>query len=194
MKLAFFVGTSAGVLAGLSDRLVRLRLRSHVSHCELVFVPGDGVDALMPDGSCALDAGGAAWCASASGFDEMASWSRRRPGCRGGVRFKRIDLRNTADWLIVDLPWLTPARKLSAARWFCEHEGELYDWRGVFGFLAWPISGKDGRWTCHEACCAALGVTGGDRLDPAALCELALYARNSMREQHYRRVQTEAAS
>ena len=48
MKLAFYIGTRSPWYIGLGNRLVRLRLRSQISHCELLFEPGDGVDDLMP--------------------------------------------------------------------------------------------------------------------------------------------------
>lgn len=44
---------------GLGNVLIRLRLRGPYSHSEIVFEPGDGVDHLMPDGTCALDVTGA---------------------------------------------------------------------------------------------------------------------------------------
>lgn len=63
MKLASYKATRPG-LQGVANRLIRWRLRGPYSHNELVFEPGDGVAALMPDGTCAADARGALWCAS----------------------------------------------------------------------------------------------------------------------------------
>ena len=166
MKLALYTGTRAPWYIGLGNVLVRLRLRSQISHCELVFEPGDGVDSLMPDGTCAPDDDGALWCASASATDAMPAWSPRRAGSKGGVRFKRINVRDSAQWLLVDVPW---ADARAAAIWFKEHQGALYDWQGVVGFLAWFVPHKTARYACHEACGAALGLRDAHRFDPASL-------------------------
>lgn len=169
MKLAAYKGTRTPWYIGLGNRLVRLRLRSLVSHCELVFEPGDDVADLMPDGATAPDASGALWCASSGATDPIPEWSKRRAGKSGGVRMKRINL--AADrWELVDLPW---ADARAAAQWFREHEGALYDWQGIFGFIAWFIPNKASRWSCHEACAAALGFPEPHRLDPASLAAVA---------------------
>ena len=180
MKLAFYLGTREPWYIGIGNVLVRLRLRSQISHCELVFEPGDGVDDLMPHDSAVEtaqpstqpDASGALWCASASAGDVMPAWSPRRAGRHGGVRFKRINVRDSSKWLLVDVPW---ADARSAAIWFREHQGGLYDWQGIIGFLAWVVPDKAQRWTCHEACAAALGHPSPSRTDPAALCETLIW-------------------
>ena len=172
MKLAFYLGTRKPWYIGIGNVLVRLRLRSQISHCELVFEPGDGVSDLMPDGQAMPNALGELWCASASASDEMPAWSPRRAGRHGGVRFKRIGVRNSAQWLLVDVPW---ADARAAALWFKEHQGALYDWQGIIGFLAWFVPGKADRWACHEACAAALGHPSPSRTDPAALCETLIW-------------------
>ena len=174
MKAAFFLGTREPWYVGLGNRLVRLRLRSQISHCEMVFEPGDGADSLMPDGSAAPDVSGALWCAGSSASDVMPGWSPRRAGRHGGVRFKRINLDNDR-WQLVDLPW---ADARYAANWFKVNQGALYDWQGIFGFVAWPIPNKTGRWACHEACAAAMAFPEPHRLDPASLAAAAIW-RNS---------------
>ena len=176
MKAAFYIGTRSG-WRGIGNVLVRWRLRSQISHCELVFEPGDGVDDLMPrDGQTMLPTtqpvAGEYWCASSSATDPMPTWSPRRAGHRGGVRFKRIDVRDSSKWLLVDVPW---ADARAAALWFREHQGALYDWQGIVGFIAWPVPDKTDRWSCHEACAAALGHPAPSRTDPAALCETLLW-------------------
>lgn len=174
MKLAFYTGTRSG-WRGIGNWLTRIRLRSRISHCELVFEPGDGVDDLMPrDGVTMLptaqpNALGEFWCASSAAAEPLPAWSVRRAGRSGGVRFKRIDVNDTSKWILVDLPWMTPMDKRIAARWFRDHEGSLYDWQVVFGFLAWWLPEKGGRWTCHEACGAALDIPEPHRLDPVSL-------------------------
>ncbi len=57
---------------------------------------------------------------------------------------------------------------VATAQWFKAHEGELYDWQLILGFISWAIPQKDQRWTCSEACAAALGIpeTEAWRLDP----------------------------
>ena len=171
MKLALYIGTRKPWYIGLGNRLVRLRLRSQISHCELLFEPGDGVDDLMPDASADPDAD-ELWCAGSSASDVMPGWSPRRAGRHGGVRFKRINVRDASKWLLVDVPWADARR---AAQWFVDHQGALYDWQGIVGFIAWPVPDKADRWSCHEACAAALGHPAPSRTDPAALCETALW-------------------
>ena len=171
MKLGFYTGTRSPWYIGLGNRLVRLRLRSQISHCELVFEPGDGVDDLMPDASAKPAADGL-WCAGSSASDVIPAWSPRRAGRHGGVRFKRINVSDASKWLLVDVPWADARR---AAQWFVDHQGALYDWQGIVGFIAWPVPDKAGRWSCHEACAAALGHPAPSRTDPAALCETLLW-------------------
>ena len=171
MKAAFFLGTRSPWYVGLGNRLVRLRLGSQISHCELVFEPGDGVDDLMPDGTCARTGDGL-WCASSAAAEPIPPWSPRRAGSKGGVRFKRIHAEDPSQWLLVDVPW---ADARAAAIWFKDHQGALYDWQGIFGFVAWPIPGRAQRWACHEAVAAALGHPAPARTDPAALCETLLW-------------------
>ena len=176
MKAAFYIGTRSG-WRGIGNVLVRWRLRSQISHCELVFEPGDGVDDLMPrDGQTMLPTtqpvAGEYWCASSSATDPMPTWSPRRAGKSGGVRFKRINVRDASKWRLVDVPWADARR---AAQWFVDHQGALYDWQGIVGFIAWPVPDKAGRWSCHEACAAALGHPAPSRTDPAALCETLLW-------------------
>ena len=165
MLLAFYKSTRPG-LQGIANRIIRLRLRSIYSHCEVVFKPGDGVDALMPDGTCAPDKDGALWCASSVAAEALPAHSPRRAGKVGGVRFKRVVL-DPGHWDVHRLD-CDPIR---AAKWFKAREGQLYDWQLILGFMAWIIPHKARRWTCSEACAAALGVREADawRFDPASL-------------------------
>ena len=165
MLLASYTSTRPG-LQGVANRLIRLRLRGSYSHSELVFEPGDGVDALMPDGTCATDPAGALWCASSVAAEALPAHSPRRAGKAGGVRFKRIAL-HPGHW---DTRRVA-ASPAMAAQWFKDHEGELYDWQLIAGFMTWLMPHKASRWTCSEACAAALGVPEGDawRFDPCSL-------------------------
>jgi hypothetical protein len=185
MKLAFFIGTRQSWYAAIANRLTRLRLRSHISHCELVFEPGDGVDDLMPDGATKPTAAGALWSASSTAIETIPAWSARRAGHRGGVRRKRINFKAApGDWILVALPWMDDFSKRAAAIWFKNHEGSLYDWQEIIGFLAWPIPHKQDRWTCHEACACALTLYFGDRIDPATLYEIACWIDRQLLPQH----------
>lgn len=55
MQLASYTATLPGV-QGVFNRLIRWRFDGAYSHSEIAFEPADGVDALMPDGSCQTDA------------------------------------------------------------------------------------------------------------------------------------------
>ena len=122
MKLASYIGTRAGIY-GLGNFLIRLRLGGQESHSEIVFEPGDGpeVAALMPDGSLEPDANGALWCCSSVALERIPAYSPRRPGHRGGVRFKRIILGKS--WALD----ATGADPLRAAQWASQNQGRLYD-------------------------------------------------------------------
>lgn len=165
MLIAFYKSTRPG-FQGIANRLIRLRLRTIYSHCELVFEPHDNVGFLMPDGSCGRGADGSQWCASSVAGEALPAHSPHRAGRKGGVRFKRIVL-DPAHW---DVRRVACSPEM-AAQWFKAHEGELYDWQLIVGFIAWAIPHKALRWTCSEACAAALGVPEDEawRFDPANL-------------------------
>lgn len=162
MKLASYIGTRSGFM-GIGNVLIRIRLRGAVSHSEIVFEPCDGVDHLMPDGTCDPDENGAMWFVSSTGLERMPPWSPRRPGRIGGVRFKRI--RPSDKWLLDDLQ-ACPRR---AAQWAKDNQGRLYDWQLILGFLAWVIPNKRSRVMCSEFCAEALGFDDAWRFDPCAL-------------------------
>ena len=162
MLLASYKSTRPG-LQGLFNRIIRLRLRGQYSHSEVVFEPGDGVGHLMPDGSARPGQDGSLWCASSVAAEALPEFSGRRAGKTGGVRFKRVVL-DPSRWDLVKVN-LDP---MATAQWFKAHEGEMYDWQLILGFMSWVIPQKDQRWTCSEACAAALGIpeTEAWRLDP----------------------------
>lgn len=162
MKLASYHGTRAGLM-GIGNWLIRLRLRGRFSHSEIVFEPGDGVDSLMPDGTCKPDASGALWCVSSTGLETLPSWSPRRAGSTGGVRFKRIAMGSK--WALDPVQ----ADPLYAAQWAEENQGRLYDWQLIFGFVAWLIPNKRDRVMCSEACAEMLCFEDAWRLDPCSL-------------------------
>lgn len=163
MKLASYHGTRAG-WHGLGNILIRWRLRGAFSHNEIVFEPSDGVDALMPDGTCSPDADGALWCVSSTGLDRLPGWSKRRAGKLGGVRFKRIVLQ-PSKWTLRKLH----GGEVQAAQWAVGNEGRLYDWQGIFGFIAWIVPNKASRVMCSESCAEMLGMRDAWRFDPCSL-------------------------
>lgn len=170
MKLASYRSTRPG-LQGIANRLIRWRLRGPYSHSEIVFEPGDGVDGLMPDGSCAPDADGALWCVASVAAEHLPAWSARRSGRMGGVRFKRIAL-SPDRWDIVPLH-TSPMRAAVRAGLI---EGERYDWPAIAGFLSWLIPSSARSWTCHEACGLLMGIDQPERLDPCSLHRVAVWA------------------
>ena len=84
---------------------------------------------------------GALWCASSVAAEALPAHSPRRAGKAGGVRFKRIAL-NPDHW---DTRQVACNPSL-AAQWFKAHEGELYDWQLILGFVSWAIPQKSMRW------------------------------------------------
>lgn len=159
MKLASYMATQAG-WEGIFNRLIRLRFGGSffkddaASHTEVMFEPGDGVDHLMPDGTTQPDANGAYWFASSAPLDVLPSWSKKRAGRLGGVRFKRI-APSLEKWEIRDYH----RDPLFAAEWYKEHEGDSYDWKMVLGFLNWAwqfvIKRDDNQWACSMSAAAA---------------------------------------
>lgn len=149
---------------GIGSHLIRFRLRGPFSHSEIVFEPGDGVDYLMPDGTCQPDKDGALWCCSSTGLEEIPAWSGRRAGRVGGVRMKRIVLEPNK-WVLDDVN----SDPLFAANWAVNNEGRLYDFQLIFGFITWFIPHKKSRVMCSEACAEMLQLNDSWRFDPCSL-------------------------
>lgn len=170
MLLASYKSTRPGI-QGVANRVIRWRLRGPYSHSEIVFEPTDGVDDLMPDGNAA-PMGGALWCASSVAAEKLPAWSQRRRGRRGGVRFKRIKL-DPSRWDFVRLDG-DPRVAASRAKLV---EGDLYDWQGVLGFVAWLIPQRSERWSCGEFCAYLLGIREPERLDPCSLHNVARWVK-----------------
>lgn len=163
MRLASYTSTRPG-LQGIANRVIRWRLRGIYSHSEIVFEPGDGVGAWMPDGTCNPDKDGALWCVSSVAAERLPAGSQRRPGALGGVRFKRIAM-DESRWDLVRVQ----ADPLKAAALAGLIEGAMYDWQGVLGFVSWLIPNKDDRWSCAEVCAYLLGFAEAWRFDPCSL-------------------------
>lgn len=166
MKLACYTATRPG-LQGLFNRIIRWRFSGLYSHNEVVFEPGDGVDHLMPDGTCDADSDGAIWCVSSVAAERLPLWSRYRAGKLGGVRFKRIALRPD-HWDLVP----TKANPMQAALYAVAVEGHPYSWRLIAKLASWLISFKvTTQTTCSQFCAAAFGVPDQEawRFDPCTL-------------------------
>lgn len=180
MKLASYISTKSGY-KGVGDFLIRARLsglkealhlhpycgsKLRASHSELVFEPGDGVDHLMPDGTCEPDADGALWCVSSTGLDRLPSWSKRRAGKLGGVRFKRINVDNPKKWSVCNL---YSSDAINAAIIAKEYEGALYDWQNIASFIAPFVPEKGDRYMCSEFVSKCLLIADYSAYDPCKL-------------------------
>lgn len=153
---------------------VRIRLRSPLSHTEVMYEPGDGVDHLMPDGTCDPDENGAYWCASSTAAEKLPHYdnpkfTNRRAGKFGGVRFKRI-VPKPDHWLIQDVLGFDPVK---SAQWFFNNLGMAYDWKHILSFIAvgwnWVFRQSHDKVTCTEACAASFGFPDADNFDPKNL-------------------------
>ena len=116
------------------------------------------------EGTCQPNEKGELWCVSSIGLERIPSFSRRRAGKLGGVRFKRINVNSPA-WELDD----PCASAQSAAEWAAANQGRMYDWQLIFGFLAWFIPNKKSRVMCSEACAEMLGLRDAHRFDPCTL-------------------------
>jgi hypothetical protein len=166
MKLASYTANRPGI-AGIGSRIIRFRFSGRYSHSEIVFEPGDGVDALMPDGTCNMNALGELWCASSAIADKMPPWSKYRAGKRGGVRLKRIYL-DPEKWELVE----SRDDPMYAAVYTLACEGEPFSWRYIFKWLAWFMSfAQTKQKTCSNFCAAGFGIPEEDvhRYDPCVL-------------------------
>jgi hypothetical protein len=184
MLLASYVSTRDGLI-GLGNIGIRLRTcdlkqafilegtpgdrTPRASHSELVFVPEDGDDVreLMPDKSLEPDENGAFWCLSSTGFDHIPDWAPRRQGKMGGVRFKRINVKNHK-WRLDEVN----RDPYQAALWGRENEGRPYDWQLVIGKAAVLtqilLPNSDSRLMCNECILTAIGVENPRLFDPAS--------------------------
>jgi len=165
MKLASYKGIRSGIM-GLGSHLIRWRLNDVYSHSEIIFEPGDGVDHLMPDGTTEPQEG-YYWAVSSTGLEKIPSWSNRRAGKTGGVRFKRIKFED-AKWDIQDLP-SKHFDAVKVAKLARRIEGALYDWQLILGFIAFFIPNKKSRFMCSEVCAYLLEYSASERYDPSNL-------------------------
>lgn len=99
---------------------------------------------------CELILGG--WCYSSSSRD-------------GGVRKKAIDY-GLPKWDVYDLPSFSEDEALA---WFEFHQGQAYDWAGIWRFVFPFLPQKQTSWFCSEACAAALGLERPEDWSPQDL-------------------------
>ncbi|MCQ4242870.1 hypothetical protein [Stutzerimonas stutzeri] len=87
----------------------------------------------------------------------------------GGVRAKRIVL-DLEHWYLIPVPW-ADARLIQQL--YEQHQGEGYDWLGLFGSQLLPLTiDNRRRMFCSEFCAAALGFPMAQRYSPALLGEV----------------------
>ena len=167
MLLASYVGVRPG-LQGLNNRLISYRLKTKITHNELVFEDCDGVDDLMPDKTTKIDSEGKLWCASSVIAEKLPDFSPVRPGGFGGVRFKRIDIYN-GNWLTIKLPF-SREKRIQAAKWFKDNQGAYYDYPLIAEYVLWAL-GKDkfDAYICSESIAASLGIGDPFRINPPIL-------------------------
>ena len=83
-----------------------------------------------------------------------------------GVRCKGINI-HSGNWDVVDIP----GDERKALKWFADHDGQAYDWAGVFRFLLPLLPNSANRWFCSEAVAAALGIKDPEAYTPQDLYE-----------------------
>lgn len=104
------------------------------------------------------DLSGAVPCGSSSFID-------------GGVRIKEI-LLNPEHWDVLDVARFDANR---SKQWFIEHDGELYDVRGLAAVVLPVIRDNKDRRFCSEAILASVGFPNAHKFDPGRLYDLCLY-------------------
>ena len=88
----------------------------------------------------------------------------------GGVRVKTVKL-NPDHWIIIDVPsWDVQ----QAQRWFADHAGEGYDWRGAF--VSWlPFTwNREKEHFCNEAVGESVDMVDPDIYGPSEFASTAL--------------------
>jgi hypothetical protein len=92
-----------------------------------------------------------------------------------GVRTTRQTLPES-DWDIVE----GPGDVDQATAWFNKHDGEAYDYIGLFGFVLRPVTIEErGKYWCSEAILLAIGYKGAWREDPNSMYNVVRFAQAS---------------
>ncbi len=159
MKIATYKAIRPGI-QGIGSWAVQKATHSIYSHSEVIFEPGDDVEAWMPDGSLEQGKDGTFWAFGSTASDIMPAWSKRRVGRRGGCRFKRIEFQqNKWDFVDVDTNVVSVVDVIAACK---AVEGLAYDWRHIGSFLG-PIANfifrqSGDKYTCAEVIAMAVGL------------------------------------
>lgn len=82
----------------------------------------------------------------------------------GGVRLKRIEF-DPAKWDVIAIE----GDEAAALSWFFDHDMDGYDLLGMFWFVFGGLRQDRRKWTCSEACGAALQIKDPWRFDPCQL-------------------------
>lgn len=122
---------------------LRLHKFAHALICNFTGSEFSHVELVLDDGTC--------WTSSSRD---------------GGVRRKRIDT-SSGKWEVVEIG----GDEADAQRWFVAHEGQRYDWIGVFRFVLPFLPNRRTCWFCSEAVAAALGLPAPQTWTPQDLFE-----------------------
>lgn len=88
----------------------------------------------------------------------------------GGVRVKTVKL-NPDHWIIIDVPsWDVQ----QSQRWFADHAGQKYDWRGAFVTWLPATWDREKQWFCNESVADSVGVVDPDIQGPSQFASMAL--------------------
>lgn len=88
----------------------------------------------------------------------------------GGVRVKTVKL-NPDHWIIIDVPSWDAQQ---SQRWFADHAGEAYDWRGAFVTWLPATWNKLKEWFCNDAVGASGGMVDPHIFGPAQFASICL--------------------
>jgi hypothetical protein len=89
----------------------------------------------------------------------------------GGVRIKEI-LLNPDHWDVLDVPCFDAEQ---SRQWFMDHDGELYDVRGLASVILPIVGDNPDRRFCSEAILASVGFLNANKFDPGRMYDLCLF-------------------
>lgn len=183
MLLAGYKGTQKG-LAGISNRLIRLRLASIYSHTEIVIQAKDNLELHLPDKDAGDDTKNIHWSISASAFDIMPEYSIYRAGKRGGVRLKKIEF-DVNKWDFVEIH----GDPMEIFLRFKKIEGLPYNHLLNYYFLNWKfnyLAFKNKSRNCSQTNAEMIGLEEAARFDPANLIMVARTLHREYEKLHIR--------
>jgi hypothetical protein len=89
-----------------------------------------------------------------------------------GVRIAENQSLPETDWDFVTIP----GNVSDVRAWFVAHAGEAYDYVGLLGFLARPLTFViRKKFFCSRACLRSLGFNGAWRIDPNTMYDFATF-------------------